>query len=457
MNFKSSAPEINNSYIYTIPFQDKFIVYRPLKPLAFVANRAMVNFISSLVNGGLAAEAVRHEEAYGFLERIGFFVPDPPPPERLTSDAPFNPTIAVLFTTTACNFRCIYCYASGGENKVKTLPFEIGRSAIDEVCRNASKIGEDHFTVGFHGGGEPTLAKETFNKLVNYAKGKDLRCELTVATNGYWTDGERDWILDNLTSISLSLDGNSKVHDRQRPLASGQATHENIMKTVREMDRRGFPYGIRLTVTDESIASLPESIDFLCRETACKTFQVEPAFDHGRAQRDGTALSQDDSFAAAFMEAYDIAASSGSHLYYSGARPWVVTPCFCQALDKALIVAPDGLVTSCYEVYSSKHRLAGDFFFGSLSEKGNLVVDHEVRKALRAKIEERRISCRGCFCYWHCAGDCPSKTLTPGKDGHLRFGRRCDLNRRITEKLLAHYISDAGGVWHGHSHPISEC
>ena len=437
-------------YIYSIPLRDKFIVYKPLARLAFMANQAMVNFIDSLQSGEEDSWRGENGEAHHFLKTIGFFDPAPPP-HLLLEERPFKPSIAVLFTTTACNFRCIYCYASGGENSVQTLPFKIGCRAIDHVCRNAQENGEDHFTIAFHGGGEPTLAKDNFEKLIEYSQAKGYPCDLTVTTNGHWTDDQRDWVLTNLNSVSLSLDGTSSVHDRQRPLASGQGTHKIVFRTIREMDKQSFPYGIRMTVIDESIDQLPESIDFLCRETGCRTFQVEPAFDHGRARLSGSALSNDDRFAEALMEAYGIAASFGRHLYYSGARPQVITTSFCQALDRALIVSPDGLLTSCYEIYSSEHTLAPDFFFGSLSEDGRLAIDHEVRQKLNGKLKERRGLCTDCFCYWHCAGDCPSKTVTPEKDGHLQFGRRCDLNRTITRELLTQYINDAGGIWHGES------
>jgi hypothetical protein len=69
-------------------------------------------------------------------------------------------------------------------------------------------------------------------------------------------------------------------------------------------------------------------------------------------------------------------------------------------------------------------------------------------------VEKGKI-CNDCYYYWHCAGDCPSKTFTPEKEGHLSFGNRCDLNRTITARLLTRYISDAGGVWHGERHEDS--
>ena len=436
--------------VYTIPYQDKYIVYRPLKKLAFIANAALVNLIAQ-AQGNLqkCMSNERHKEALQFLESIGFWEPDPFSPPPPSGDRSFQPTIATLFLTTACNLRCIYCYASGGDNYVQTLSAATGRRAIDLVCRNAGDTGQGTFELSFHGGGEPTLAGTAFKELVQYAKAKELPCKISVASNGYWNADEREWMLDHLDSISLSCDGIQSVQDRQRPLASGQGTFETVLKTIHALDQRQFPYGIRLTVTNESIDELAHSIEFLCAETACRAFQVEPAFNHGRAQHDGTALTNNERFAAAFLEAYDIARSFDRHLYYSGARPWIMTSRFCQAPERALVVTPNGLLTACYEIYSENHALAGDFIFGTLSDSGALEIDFEARQTFFTKLQDRRVQCEDCFCYWHCAGDCPSKTFSPDNGGHLHFGERCELNRLITKELLLRYIAGGNGIWQG--------
>lgn len=432
--------------IYTIPYHEKYIVYRPLKRLAFVANAALVNLLvksrdnpTSLSGGSL--------ETFQFLDAIGFWEPDPPPPPSPSITNSFNPTVAVLFLTTACNFRCVYCYASGGEQAVQNLSFESGCQALDEVCQNALNAGHKHFDLNFHGGGEPTLARSTFRKLVDYARRKSLPCQISVASHGYWNSEERDWILGHLDNVSLSFDGIREVQDQQRPLASGQGSFETVLETIRTMDRRQFPYGIRLTVTNEFIDVLGRSIEFLCKDTSCHTFQIEPAFDHGRARRSGTALTDNERFAAAFLEAYDIAVSYGRHLYYSGARPWVLTSRFCQAPERALVMTPDGSLTACYEIYSDDHALACEFFLGKLSGNGQIHIDVEARQRFFTKLEERRSLCEDCFCYWHCAGDCPSKTFSG--EGHLHFGARCELNRLITKELLIRYIAGGNGIWQG--------
>ena len=435
--------------VYVAPYLGQYIVYRPLKRLAFVANAALVNMIAELQNDTARSETVGSSDAMHFLETVGFFEPDPPAPTQLLSAAPFKPTVAVCLLTTACNFRCVYCYASAGEQSSKALPVDLGRHAIDIVCRNASEAGQTQFSLSFHGGGEPTLAQRTLQTLVTYARSKELPSKISIASNGYWGRRQRAWILDHLDEVSLSFDGSQQLQDRQRRLSSGKSSFPIVMETIREMERRKFQYGIRVTVTDDGIDELAGAIEFLCEETECGTFQVEPAFDHGRARSNDLALGDNERFAAAFMQAYDTATSYCRHLYYSGARPWVVTDRFCQAVDRALIVAPGGALSACYEVYGPEHPLASEFFYGVLERGGGIKLEAETRERLQRKIAERRSLCQGCICYWHCAGDCPPKSIAAGEDGHRRFGERCDLNRMITKELLIRRIAAGNGVWRG--------
>ncbi len=95
------------------------------------------------------------------------------------------------------------------------------------------------------------------------------------------------------------------------------------METIRTMDRRRFLYGIRLTVTNESIDVLGRSIEFLQRHVL-SYFSGRTGFRSWTRPTRRHCPHPQQRFAAAFLEAYDIAVSYGRHLYYSGARPWVL-------------------------------------------------------------------------------------------------------------------------------------
>lgn len=441
-------------HCHAIPYQGKYIIYRPLQRLAFIGNRGMADLCLRLYDDPASPIKPEQRAAHDFLQAVSFTRPDPPFAETSPRRNAFQPTVCVLFLTNQCNLRCVYCYAHGGDHRPQTMSLELARAAIDSVCRNALESGLDDYTLSFHGGGEPVMAWRLLRDCVAYARQTELPVSINLTSNGVWTARQRAWLAENIDEISLSWDGPPKIQNWQRPKRDGRASHDAVLETARELDRRKRAYGVRVTITDDSIDYLPEIVAYLCRQTGAQTFQVEPAFDHGRARKDHRALTANDHFAHQFMAAYEIARDQGVHIYFSGSRPWLLTNRFCKAFEKALIVGPDGLVTACYEVYGHDHELAPDFIFGAMDRWGALTINSDIRYHLLECIDARRRTCRECFCYFHCAGDCPSKTFTPEPEGHLVHGRRCDLNRTITRELLVRYIEESDGVWCGQ--PVEE-
>lgn len=60
--------------LYTIPIDDKYIIYAPLLPLAFIGNKAMVDLVhQKVVDPG--AEVLK-SELIDALEKTGLFMPD---------------------------------------------------------------------------------------------------------------------------------------------------------------------------------------------------------------------------------------------------------------------------------------------------------------------------------------------------------------------------------------------
>ena len=100
-------------------------------------------------------------------------------------------------------------------------------------------------------------------------------------------------------------------------------------------------------------------------------------------------------------------------------------------------------------------ELGNIFFIGTMTSDGRIKIDERRRHTLIDMMQERRNLCRGCFCYWHCAGDCPAKTLSTDDKGHMIFGNRCEVNRELTKEMLLRYIYESEGIWTGESKQIT--
>jgi uncharacterized protein len=433
---------------YFIPVEEKFIIYLPHKPLAFIGNGAMVEFIKDFQAGQELSDS---DETMKLLQRISFFEAEQRvlPPEKI--DKLFKPTIGVLLLTTSCNLSCVYCYASAGFGKGKTMPLATGKWLIDRVYQNAKELGRDQFSLCIHGGGEPTVVPKRMRELIKYAHNKDIKCKVSLTTNGYFTAKAAETLLDGVSEVSFSFDGLAEIQNHQRPTANGNGSFARVFQTLKIIEQKNIPYGIRMSVMDDSVGRLPENMEFLCRNTQCRTFQVEPVFTSGRARLQGNALKDNAKFIHAFMDAMEIAFEHGRHMYYSGVRPWLVTNSFCMAPHEALIINHDNELTTCYEVYDRSHELGELFFYGALNGKNEPEMDFSKRERLFEKIKSRQEMCakKECFCFPHCAGDCPPKAFLSQDDSESGFSDRCELNRELTKEMLLFYIEKSGGVWHG--------
>lgn len=450
--------------VFVIPAEGRFIVYRPLLPLAFVGNRAMADLALTLAQDATgpapaaALPATLPAEVGSYLQRIGFLRPDPPPPPRPGHG--WQPTTAVVLLTNRCNLRCTYCYANAGVAAARDTSAELATAAIDVVHANALAAGAPRFSVSFHGGGEPMRAWQVMRRAAEHARAQQLPCELTMVSNGVWSRAQREWVLASLDGVTISLDGAPATQDRQRPLTSGARSFPHVMATVRALDAASHPYGIRMTAT-APFRNLPDDVAHLCEHTNCREFQVEPAFNTARGtHRQGSAEEAAD-FVEGFLAAYDVAAAAGRRLTYSGARPWLRGRQFCTAPWDALIVNADGNLVTCYEIADENHWLAELSTIGRLRPGGNpeassasaAELDAAARDRLLDYLEQKQDSqCRTCFARWHCAGDCYTRSSTLGEGGITATTERCEVNRAITAGLLLRNILASGGeVWRGRS------
>jgi len=431
---------------YVVPFEEKFLIYRPLLHVAFLGNRAMAETAQRYTNGRRKKVRLRDRDAYFFLERIGFLQPDPPsPPARPHR---YQPKSVVLLMTNRCNLRCTYCYAAAGEKRREDMPLNLAFHAVDIAAANALKSQMASFDLVFHGGGEPTQHWSVLTQTISYARKKPIHCNISVSSNGVWSEKQRNYLLENLDGLSLSFDGLQEVQDAQRPTAGGGSSFACVMKTIKAMDKKKFPYNIRITWTRQHAKAFAESVRFFCTETGCRKIQVEPAFHPGRAGWKNPNPQEADLFITTFKEALDVARSRGAELMYAGARPWMTLCSFCTAAEDALVVRPDGKLVACYEITDSRHPLADFFTIGRLGADGPEIFSETLNRLGQMR-KERLDLCKDCFCVWHCGGDCSSRCFSADGTGHLRFEERCRINREISKEILAQYIVNSGGVWRG--------
>ncbi len=150
-----------------------------------------------------------------------------------------------LQITKQCNLRCKYCVYSGNyENRVHSngkMTFDIAKKGIDFYIEH-SKDNEQSFLAFY--GGEPLLEFEFIKKCVEYfeerAEGKNIHLNLTTNAT-LLTEEIVDYFQKHNLHLLISLDGPSKVHNRNRVYGySDKGTFEKVMENL-EMIKAKFP------------------------------------------------------------------------------------------------------------------------------------------------------------------------------------------------------------------------
>jgi len=437
--------------LFVLPVSESdYLVYAPLRRAALIANAALVRSLRELQTGEASVDA--DPEIAGFLRNCGILDGDDESAPGRPWTGPPRPVTATLLLTNACNLRCRYCYAAAGEKPPEFMSVETARRAIDFVAANAANAGVRQFEVDFHGAGEPTVHWRLLEEAHRYARGvarsRALQLRSSLTTNGVLPPGKRAWIVAHLNGANVSFDGLPEVQDANRRFPSGRGSSDLVLATLRDFDRSGFRYSIRMTVTSESAPRLPQSVAFLCRRFRPRAIQVEPLYRMGRG-RDAV-NAETEVFIEAYRAARRTSEKAAGLLRFSGARFPTVTNRFCGVANDNFCVSPAGNISACHEVADEHQPWAERFFYGRPSaEAPGFAFDEPVYTALRTHTVDRLEYCGGCFAKWSCAGDCHHKALHWDAAEFAGAGR-CDVIRALTKDQILEKIAASGGVfWKG--------
>jgi uncharacterized protein len=318
------------------------------------------------------------------------------------------------------------------------MPQEVAQASIDLIVENALVLKQQAITVSFHGGGDPFYkTKPLLSFAVDYArrqaKAHDLKLDVSSATNGMLSKEQLAWIAANLDRVTLSWDGPPAFQDVQRPTVKGGPSSPAIERAAAFLDERKFPYGIRTTITKESVSHLRELVDYVTQKSASKNLHFESLFSCGRCATTDYQPPGNEEFARAFIDARVYAAGKGISLYNSAAGFTNVRDRFCGAAGTNFFVTPAGDATACLEVSRRMDDMAEVFLIGSYDQgSGRFAFDQDKIGFLAARTLDANPGCEPCFAKYACAGDCLAKTLA--STGTLYAGSenyRCAANKLI--------------------------
>ena len=424
-------------------FKNKYVIYCPSGQLALLANKDVVKMLNLLEKGDFSPVNDSQKNILDFLVEFGLVngLGDNFP---VVNPGNFAPTSATLFLSSECNFQCRYCYANGGVGQ-GYMELKIARAAIDFIIKNALKKNSEKVKLTFHGGGEPTLNWELFVSTISYfrraAKEKNLNSKIHLATNSYLSDSQTDYIAEAVDGLSISFDGPKEIQNAQRPLKTGNGTFDRVYRTIKRWDSCGLKYGLRCTITGESVNNMEDIVSFFAKNFKMKTIQMEPVFSCNRHLAERTPPPTSAEFIDNYRKALEKADSLDIKLSYSGAQfgKWVSS--FCGVPRDNFNVTPNGHITACTEVVTTEDKRADIFIYSKFDRiQDKFIVDNKKLNFLRSLTVNNMPNCSNCFCKWHCAGDCPAKRASVGDVLTETDETRCLINQELTKDQIVKYF-----------------
>jgi uncharacterized protein len=386
--------------VFVLPILDQYLVYAPLSDLASLVDAAAV---SSIRDGFARGQSTGSPQLDGLADALFQAGPVPMP-----NQGAFEPSFLGLLPTRDCNLACEYCGFLPKDEAGEVMDLELARAAVawylELVKRSGASAAEVHFF-----GGEPFCAPEVVDFAVHYArlKAAEMGCTIRfeVTTNGVFDENRCRWVADTLDSVILSLDGPQAIQDRNRHRKDGRGSFATVARSAKILSEGSAEFSIRVCVTADMVAELPEIAAWLCKEFRPIYVCFEPVLPTPCSE--AAALKPPDPwiFAHSFAQAATILEAHGVEAVYAAADIRAKRVSFCPVGQDVAIVSPDGLISSCYLLKQDWEAEGLDLCLGEF-ENGLAVLDNQAVEIVRGLNVDNKPFCSDCFCKWHCCGGC---------------------------------------------------
>ena len=182
--------------------------------------------------------------------------------------------------TMDCNFRCTYCFEKGEYHKQKITQETIDK-LIDFVEMRAHELR--NLSVGWFGG-EPLLAMSQIvnisERLQSICRDNGITYSSTIITNGYLLTARIAKKLKHygVERVQITIDGLHDIHNKRRPLKSGEGTFDTILSNLSEA-KGIIPIAVRINIDKENYGNVDEIIDIF-KERGLLENDVHPYLGH---------------------------------------------------------------------------------------------------------------------------------------------------------------------------------
>jgi uncharacterized protein len=378
------------------------------------------------------------ERFFLILHRVGVLLDAdaPDPIHTLPTRQPASRTL-LLYPTSACNLRCVYCHADSGPESGKQLSCAQADSAVDHFFTTLDE-GVRAVTLSFHGGGEPTthfqLMRTAWERFRQLARQRGLAATAQTITNGVFGPAVLRTLQEPEWRVVVSYDGPRQ--GVQRPTAAARDSRARVVANLRALQAAGKTVTTRATLTRDGLDAWRALVDDAA-DLGIRQVQVEPASVVGRGANLHDGPPDPLAFAAAFLDAFYYALRVGVQLTTAAwSHTRVGNGRYCSAIHGLRALTPDGFLSACTEVGDGRDP-DDPFIVGRQLADGRLDLWPTREAALQQRIGYHLPDCRDCFMVDTCAGGCASRARAQSGNLQDRDRPHCLISQRINAQLIA--------------------
>ncbi len=410
---------------FIIPYKDdKYVIYFPLKGMISVVNKAFVKNMNHDIPKELF-KIVSKQNGINITDNF---------------DSAKYITIEL---TKACNLRCIYCYASGGDDP-KYMDWKTAKAGIDYGIKHCK---DPKFGINFYGGGEPLLAFPMMKRCYNYAKKKcdkkGIRLKPFCTTNGTLLDEEKaKWFKKNRFWVTISFDGTPELQNKQRPFRDGSKSYDAVKRGIDLLNKYDIKYLVSTCITKDSYKKMPGMVDYLkCLNV--KLINTTPIIEEGRCKITGAStpdLKKYDEkikIMKKFASKIDIKFEEESSFRDINKTDKIKT--YDRYCGRMIVITADGNISSCTFVTDKNDPVSKIFFYGKIVN-GKVIVDKKKLEYLRERTINNIPQCKDCFAKYYCLGGCPRETFESTGLIYNPSEKRCEISRKRFKNILVDII-----------------
>ena len=328
-----------------------------------------------------------------------------------------------ILPTRGCNFGCIYCYE---QERPMINMSESTESAIVTFIKSNPNL--KRLSVVWYGG-EPLVNYPSIKRLSEAFLGMDIEYSAKMVCNGYLLNKEiaNDVERLKIKNIQITLDGNSEIHDKRRPLLGGGPTYHKIMNNLKYLlsVNNTVTIDIRSNIDRRNMNEYHQFHDEFRKEISDSRVTLYPGFVSDLLSDECVSVEDNISeggYKAQF--ALDI-------FHHYGIEIKAFLPKFrrhsCVASKYfAFVIGPEGEIYKCWRMVGNKKQTLGNVRSGlDMTKFSRYLVGADYTRDQR---------CLDCEFITLCGGGCPLIRLR-NKEENLNLNHCCPEKSHM-EKLM---------------------